>query len=130
MRMMVKVSGNKGGRVAEYVPLDVRTVKDASGAVIVEAKGDVGTHEAPALRNAVRAAQDLKPSKLVIDLSGVSYMATAGLATLVEAMQVSKKSSVPLVLCGLTERVRAVFELSRLQTVFTIRADVAAAVAG
>jgi anti-anti-sigma factor len=47
-------------------------------------------------------------------------MATAGLATLVEALQLAKKNNVQFVLCGLQERVLAVFEISRLASVFKI----------
>jgi anti-anti-sigma factor len=47
-------------------------------------------------------------------------MATPGVATLVEALQGTKKQQIPLVLCGMSDRVRAIFEIARLHTVFTI----------
>ncbi|MCX5691244.1 MAG: STAS domain-containing protein [Planctomycetota bacterium] len=97
--------------------------------VVVSPVGEVGYHEAPTLRASLREAMDKKPARLVANLVGVHYMATPGLATLIEALQISKKTQVPLVLCGLTDRVRAVFEIARLQTVFKIVADVDAATA-
>jgi len=111
-------------------PLKVSSSMHATGAAVVVAVGDIGYHEAPALRTVIREAYDRKPKSLVVDLAGVDYMATPGLATLVEALQISKKNSVPLVLAGLSDRVRAVFEIARLHTVFRIVPDVAAAVAG
>lgn len=87
---------------------------------ILSPVGDIGTHEAPALRNAIKSAYDKKPAKVVVDLAGVAYMATAGLATLVEALQLAKKANVQFVLCGMQERVLAVFEISRLASVFRI----------
>jgi anti-sigma B factor antagonist len=107
----------------ERDPITVEVKSDPS-ATVLSPKGEVGYHEAPTLQQAIRAAYDKKPKKLVVDLSGVSYMATPGLATLVEALQIGKKSSTPLVLCGLTDRVRAVFEIARLNTVFKITPDV------
>ncbi len=104
-----------------HIQVGVTFAQAASGPMaVVSPVGDIGTHEAPTLRNAIRGAYDKKPSKLVVDLSGVTYMATAGLATLVEALQLAKKSSTQLVLCGMQERVLAVFEISRLTSVFKI----------
>lgn len=89
--------------------------------------GDIGTHEAPALRQAIREAMDKRPSKIIVDLTGVPYMATAGLATLVEAMNLTRKAGSTLVLAGMHERVKAVFDISRLTSLFKIAADVGAA---
>ncbi|MDX2133097.1 MAG: STAS domain-containing protein [Planctomycetota bacterium] len=104
--------------------------RHATGAVVVSAKGDIAYHEAPEYRTYLRQAFDQRPTRVVADLSGVPYMATPGLATLVEALQISKKSGTPLVLSGLTERVRAIFEIARLHTVFRIASDVDAALQG
>lgn len=99
-------------------------VRDQNGASIVSPEGEIGYQEAPALRGYLKAAFDKKPARVVVDLAGVGHMSTPGVATLVEALQISKRTSVPLVLCAMTERVRAVFEIARLQTVFTIRPSV------
>ena len=96
------------------------SVKFAGGVATVTPRGDIGTYEATSLRAAIKQAYDQKPSKLVINLAEVPYMATAGLATLVEARQLALKSSAQLVLCGLNDRVKAVFDISRLTGVFTI----------
>ncbi len=96
------------------------SVTFAAGVATVTPHGDIGTYEASSLRMAIKQAYDQKPKKLVVDLSGVPYMATAGLATLVEARQLAMKSSAQLVLCGLNERVKAVFDISRLTGVFKI----------
>jgi anti-sigma B factor antagonist len=100
--------------------LKVETSTRPGGAIVVRPQGDIGYHEAPAFRAAIREAYDKKPTVLIADLSGVAYMATPGLATLVEALQIAKKSSRRLILCGMNERVRAIFEIARLHTVFTI----------
>jgi anti-anti-sigma factor len=113
--------------VAEKGPITVTSTVREGGALVLTPLGEVGYHEAPILRNAIREAFDKKPARVVTDLTGVSYMATPGLATLVEALQISKRTKVPLVLCCLTDRVRAVFEIARLHTVFTIADSVDAA---
>jgi anti-sigma B factor antagonist len=107
----------------ERVPITVN-VEVKPSATILAPVGEIGYHEAPTLQQAIRSAFDKKPKRLIVNLTGVSYMATPGLATLVEALQIGKKSNTPLVLVGLSERVRAVFEIARLNTVFKIAADV------
>jgi len=105
--------------MADRGPLSV-TIREQGGAVVVTVGGEIGYHEAPSLRASIKEAYEKKPRRLVADLSGVTYMATPGLATLVEALQIAKRTQTVLVLCGLTERVRAIFEIARLHTVFKI----------
>ena len=68
-----------------------------------------------------------KPAKLVLDLSGVPYMDSSGVATLVEALQTQRKAGNKLVLCSLQPKVRGIFEIARLNMVFDIVSDSAAA---
>lgn len=113
--------------MADKGPITVTSETREGGFLVLTPSGEVGYHEAPMLRNAVREAFDKKPKRVVANLGGVSYMATPGLATLVEALQISKRTQIPLVLCCLTDRVRAVFEIARLHTVFKITDSVDAA---
>ncbi len=99
--------------------LTIQTSRTAS-ALVLAPQGEIGTHEAPTVQQAVKEAFESKPAKVVIDLSGVGYMATSGLATLVQAAQISKATNVPLVLCNLQERVQAVMEICRLTKIFKI----------
>ncbi|MCA9272621.1 MAG: STAS domain-containing protein [Phycisphaerales bacterium] len=90
------------------------------GTTILKPDGDIDLSRSPTLRTDIRRAFDDKPKRLVIDLSGVSYMDSSGVATLVEAMQLSRKSNAKLVLCSLTDRVHSIFEIARLDQFFTI----------
>lgn len=93
------------------------------GTTILRPAGDIDLSRSPTLRTDIRKALDAKPTRLVIELSGVSYMDSSGVATLVEAMQLARKASARLVLCALTDRVHSIFEIARLDSFFTIRAD-------
>ncbi|QOJ01480.1 MAG: STAS domain-containing protein [Phycisphaeraceae bacterium] len=94
---------------------------------IVTPHGEIGFPEAPSLRTYLKGAQDKRMARLIVDLSNVHFMSTPGLAALVEALQSSKRHQTRLVLCGLQERVRAVFEIARLQQLFVIKPDAASA---
>ena len=99
------------------------------GTTILSPLGDVDLSRSPCLRNDIRKAFDGSPQKLVIELSSVSYMDSSGVATLVEAMQISRKNNAKLVLCSMTERVHSIFEIARLDQVFTIKPDIDSALA-
>jgi len=99
--------------------LEILTAQVGTSTVLAP-QGEVDMARSPLLRKAIGDAMKSKPGKLVLDLSAVAYMDSSGLATLVEALQNSRKASLALVLCGLTPRVRSILEIARLNTVFTL----------
>lgn len=90
------------------------------GAVLVLPQGDVDMSRSPALRQTLHEVQSRKPQRMIINLAQVDYMDSSGLATLVEAMRAAKGSDTKMVLCGMNEKVRAIFEIARLHHFFTI----------
>jgi len=91
-------------------------------ATVVSPKGDIDLTGSPMLKVELkRLATAVTPDRrLVVDLSAVGYMDSSGLATLVEALQASRKGRYKLVVCGLQPRVRAIFDIAKLAMVFTI----------
>jgi len=89
-------------------------------AVVVRPSGEIDLGRSPMLRTCIGQVQRDKPRRLIIDLHEVPYMDSSGVATLVEAMQVARRYHGGLVLCGLHERVRSIFEIARLDMVFKI----------
>lgn len=102
-------------------------VETRGGAVIVSPEGDVDMARSPALRDHLRRAAVGKPQRLVVNLVDVAYMDSSGVATLVEALQHTRKQSTKLILCEMQDRVRSIFEIARLDTVFPIVATLDAA---
>ena len=85
--------------------------------------GDIDLSRSPELRVSLLEIAKNKPKRLVIDLSGVPYMDSSGVATLVEALQVQRRHQGKLVLFGLQPKVQSIFEIARLTMVFTIVSD-------
>ena len=96
--------------------------------VVASPVGEIDLARSPSLRSRLGELLGEKPARLIIDLSKVPYMDSSGVATLVEALQVSRSKNSTLVLAGMQDRVRSVFEIARLDTVFTIVADTATAI--
>jgi anti-sigma B factor antagonist len=64
-----------------------------------------------------------QPQRMILDLGRVTYMDSSGLAMLVQALSVQTKRNAKLVLCNLAERVRGIFQIARLDKIFTIVAN-------
>jgi anti-anti-sigma factor len=68
-------------------------------------------------------------SRLVIDLTGVDYVSSAGLRVLLLAAKSLEESGGRLALAGLNPSVKQVFALSGLLKIFTVEADAESALA-
>ena len=99
--------------------------KDRAG--VLPLKGEIDLHVSPSVTASLSALIEKKPQRLVVDLSGVTYIDSAGLAALIEAMQKVEGYGGRFLLAGLQETVRSIFEISRLDQVFQIFPDVDAA---
>ena len=109
--------------------LQIQTENTDDG-VILRPIGEIDLSCAALLRQRLKQVQTDEPGRLVIDLSEVPYMDSSGVATLVEAMQIARRTNSKIVLCRLQDKVRSIFEIARLDMVFKIvgRADDALAV--
>lgn len=71
----------------------------------------------------------LKSKKNLIDLSKVDFVDSAGLGSLLSCLKKAKSGQGDLRVFGLTKSVRSLFELMRMQKIFSIYDDRAMAVA-
>lgn len=108
--------------------MSVASVKEEQGKIVIALEGDIDLENAGEVRKVLLA--NLKQKKdLLIDLSAVTYIDSSGIASLVEGLQVARKQKNELSLVSVSARARRVLELARLDKVFAIHADVAAALA-
>ena len=94
---------------------------------VISPMGEIDLSRAPAFRTNIAEVFAEKPAKVVVDLRGVPYMDSSGVATLVEGMQLSNKAGTIFILVALQERVKSIFEIARLDTVFKIVDELAQA---
>jgi anti-sigma B factor antagonist len=104
--------------------------KRQSRSNVLPLKGEIDLHVSPTITASLNEMIEKKPEHLVVDLSDVSYIDSAGLAALIEAMQKVEGYGGKFMLVGLQETVRSIFEISRLDQVFQIFPDADAALAG
>ena len=96
--------------------------------LIVALDGDVDLNRAPEIRRLLLdcVARGLD---VLVDLSGVTYIDSSGIASLVEALQEAGKNGTGLGLVAVSDDARKVFELARLDKVFAIHSDLDTALA-
>ena len=96
---------------------------------VLPLEGEIDLHVSPAVAASLNTMIRKKPKQLVVDLSRVTYIDSAGLAALIQGMQSVEAYGGKFALAGLQETVRSIFEISRLDQVFRIFPDVDAALA-
>jgi anti-sigma B factor antagonist len=89
-------------------------------ATIVDVNGDVDMGTSPALRKTLLESLKTTP-RLVVNLGGVRYIDSSGIASLVEVLKEARNKKRRLVLFGLSTGVREVLQLTRLNKIFEIR---------
>ena len=99
-------------------------------ATLVRISGEVDMSTSSRVRDTLLALTGEKRSPIVVDLEGVSYMDSSGIATLVEGLQASMEYGGTFRLAALSPKVQLVFDLARLRDVFAIFPDVAGAKEG
>ena len=102
-----------------------------NGISVIEISGRFDAYEAPAVKAAfAETISSSSNAQVIVDLTGVNFIDSTALATLVQAMKHSREQGGDLHLCSLQQPVRIIFELTRLDLAFSIFADQAAAVTG
>src|SRR6266480_6274089 len=96
---------------------------------VLPLKGELDLHVSPVVTASLTAMIEKKPERVVIDLSDVTYIDSAGLAALIQAMQKVEEYGGKFSLAGLQGTVSSIFEISRLDQVFQIFPDTDSALA-
>lgn len=102
----------------------------ASQPLVFEIEGEIDLHQAPQVKAQMEPLLQKQPAHFAVDLTRVGYMDSSGLALLIETMQNIQSYGGKFALFGLTESVRAIFEIARLDQIFQIYPSREAALGG
>jgi anti-sigma B factor antagonist len=108
------------GTEAPFDDVITLSTSNEDGVVTVTVVGEVDTFTAPVLRSTLDSQLELQPRELVIDLSGVQFLGSAGLAVLVETQKSARSRDVDLRLIATTRAVTRPLEVTGLIDLFTI----------
>lgn len=105
------------------------TVREERGSLVVSFEGDVDLEYSPTARKVLLDAVS-QDRNVLVDLSGVSYIDSSGVANLVEAFQISREKGTGFALVSVSAEALRVFGLARLDEVFTIHGSLEDALDG
>jgi anti-sigma B factor antagonist len=86
--------------------------------VSIEGRIDIDTSDA--MRRTIADALRSMPPAVKLDLSGVTYLDTSGVATLLEATRIARQQGTRLVLHGLTGQPRELLHFSQIDHMLDI----------
>jgi anti-sigma B factor antagonist len=95
---------------------------------LITVSGRVDSSTSSELEEALEESINSGTHNLVLDLSGVDYLSSAGLRALVSALRTCKKKGGDVLIAAPSERVQDVLGLAGLDVLFTSYDDVIAAV--
>jgi len=88
--------------------------------LICKVEGEINMESSVELRKAFDGFIRLGAGKILLDLEAVSYVDSSGLATLIELLQRLKKTAGRLRIANMSAKVKSVFEITKLSTLFEI----------
>ncbi|SRR6266403_2446659 len=96
------------------------TVDNTGMNVLVHVSGRIDVDSSPDLRDfllAILSAEPL-PRAITVDLAGVPYIETSGIATLIEALRIARHHQIGLCLQGVGGSVLRLFEVTGVLALF------------
>ncbi|MBW3664490.1 MAG: STAS domain-containing protein [Actinobacteria bacterium] len=97
---------------------------------IVELHGDINGAADQVLNDAYAQATTSEPRAVLLDFSDVEYLNSTGIALIVGLLAEARKTSRAVLVCGLSDHFRHIFEITRLADFMSFFPDQASAVSG
>lgn len=101
--------------------IDIIEDHPSENEVQLKVSGSVNIHTSSRLRSRLKPLLSGSMRSVHVDLDGVSFMDSSGIATLVDGLKWSRATGGKFVLSGLSASVRDTFILAKLDKVFEIR---------
>jgi anti-sigma B factor antagonist len=94
-------------------------VREEAVGVVISFEGDVDLQTSPDVRKVLLEYVG-RGQSVVVDLRGIGYIDSSGVASLVEGFQTARKGGHNLVLASVSDGALRVLKLARLDKIFTI----------
>ncbi len=95
--------------------------KEMDDKLVITVKGDIDAYHSADFKKEVKEKMaNFNGMKVVLDLSSVSYIDSAGLGSLVAILKDARNAGKSFALAALKPNVKRIFEMTRLDKVFRI----------
>lgn len=93
-------------------------INEVSQVPVVRVVGEIDVYTAPDFKSAINKVIDSGATKIVIDLTDVSYMDSSGFGTLLGATKRIRPKGGAISLIGCSEAIERMLKITRLDTIF------------
>jgi anti-sigma B factor antagonist len=105
------------------------SVRNQGGVPVIDMTGDVNAFAEAALNAAFAQARHTNPSTVLLNFRDVTYMNSTGIALVVALLAQARKVRMQLLVCGLSDHYRHIFDITRLADFMSIYEDEPTAIA-
>lgn len=95
-------------------------LQEKNGVSVIKMTGDIDINSSPDIKKSFDEVIAQKKDKVVISLKDVGYVDSSGLATLVEVLKNLRAYGGKLKLASLSDKVKGLFEITKLDKLFDI----------
>ena len=103
-------------------------VRDNDGLAVLGLNGEIDASAEEAINAGYEEATKNNPAFVLLDFGNVSYMNSTGIALIVGLLAEARGADRKMLVCGLTEHYKDIFEITRIVDFVTIVENEAAAV--
>lgn len=101
-------------------------VNERDGTHVIVLTGEVDLQTSPEVRAAILESLG-QEAPVVVDMGGIAYIDSSGVASLVEGYQIARKKGLAFSLAAVSPAAMRVLQLARLDKVFAFHPDVESA---
>ena len=98
-------------------------IDSKQGLTVCHIDGEIDINSSPMIKKSFDKLISQKTSKIVINLSKVTYVDSSGLATLVEILKNMRSYGGRMRLACMSPKIKSLFEITKLEKLFEIMAD-------
>ncbi|GAH97860.1 unnamed protein product [marine sediment metagenome] len=109
------------------IDLHIKTQRLPNGIMTISAEGSVDAYTADRLEKVIKGHFTRKDYRLIMDLTDVDYLGSAGLAIFIRAIGTAWENNGDIVIMRPRANVRDVFDLVGLSRVFTLTNNIKSA---
>lgn len=99
-------------------------VKETDAAIELTVSGEIDAYTAPKLRETLFPLSEENGVKMIVDLTGVSYMDSTGLGVFVGVFKNVRANDGEFKIVGLSERLQRLFEITGLADIININSQI------
>lgn len=100
--------------------MEIKLNKVNRDLIIVRISGRFNIEEVISFEKAVNEVIEQSPKALSLDMSGLKYIDSSGIGSLIKAMNIAKNKNIDLVITDLDKEIMHIFKLAYLDRFFTI----------